>query len=271
MASTITALTGGGGVAVAGDTSGVLELKTDNGTTAMTIDTSQNVGIGGVPSERLSLSGQANIYASLLSTGGIKTQIFSSDATGGGGIGTVTNQFFATYTNNTERMRIAADGTITASNGNVLLVSGTAQASTSGTSIDFTGIPSWVKRITVMFSGVSLSGTDDILVQLGVSGNYTATYASTCAGIAGSGSNISTSTTGFVIRSAAAASITSGVMVVANVTGNVWVSSFSGKQSVTAVQAGGGDVSLSGVATSIRITTTGTNTFDAGTINIMYE
>jgi len=46
MSSTITALTSGGGLAMAGDTSGQLELKTNNGTTAVTVDTSQNVGIG---------------------------------------------------------------------------------------------------------------------------------------------------------------------------------------------------------------------------------
>ena len=44
---------------------------------------------------------------------------------------------------------------------------GTAVASTSGTSVDFTSIPSWVKRITVMFNGVSTSGTSNPLVQLG--------------------------------------------------------------------------------------------------------
>jgi hypothetical protein len=46
MSSTITALTSGGGLAMAGDTSGQLELKTNNGTTAVTITTAQNVGIG---------------------------------------------------------------------------------------------------------------------------------------------------------------------------------------------------------------------------------
>jgi hypothetical protein len=152
-----------------------------------------------------------------------------------------------------------------------VLTSATAVASTSGTAIDFTSIPSWVKRITVIFNGVSLSGTDDLLVQLGVSGNYTATYASTCAGIAGGGANISTSTSGFVIRNSGAGVITSGAMTICNITGNVWVASYAGKQSTTAVQAGGGDVSLSGTLTSLRITDTGTNTFDAGSLNIIYE
>ena len=50
------------------------------------------------------------------------------------------------------------------------IVRGTAVASTSGTSIDFTGIPAWVERITVMFSGVSGSGTSNFLLQIGDAG-----------------------------------------------------------------------------------------------------
>jgi hypothetical protein len=46
MASTISALTSGGGIALSGDTSGALQLQTNNGTTAVTVDASQNVGIG---------------------------------------------------------------------------------------------------------------------------------------------------------------------------------------------------------------------------------
>ena len=59
--------------------------------------------------------------------------------------------------------------------GNVPLVSGTSQASTSGTSIDFTSIPSWVKRITVMFNGVSTNGTSNLQIQLGTGATPTYT------------------------------------------------------------------------------------------------
>ena len=152
-----------------------------------------------------------------------------------------------------------------------VLTSGTAVTTTSGTNIDFTEIPSWVKRISVLFDGVSLSGTDDILVQLGVSGSYSATYASTCAGMSSGGTNISTSTSGFIIRNAGNTSITSGVMTICLISTNTWVASFSGKQTTAAVQVGGGDVSLSDTVTSLRIKGTTTNTFDAGTVNIIYE
>jgi expansin (peptidoglycan-binding protein) len=75
-----------------------------------------------------------------------------------------------------------------------------------------------------------------------------------------------------IIRSAAAASITSGIMTIQNITGNSWVASYSGKQSSTASSYGGGDKTLSDTLTQVRITTVnGTDTFDAGTVNIMYE
>lgn len=151
------------------------------------------------------------------------------------------------------------------------LVSATAQASTSGTSIDFTGIPSWVKRITILFSGVSLSSTADILVQLGDSGGFETTGYISSGSATGTGAAISNSTTGMIIRSAAAASITSGIMTLQNISGNSWVASFAGKQSSTSSSYGGGDKTLSDTLTQVRITTTSTDTFDAGTINIMYE
>jgi hypothetical protein len=152
------------------------------------------------------------------------------------------------------------------------LVSGTSQASTSGTSIDFTGIPSWVKRVTVMFDGVSTNGTTSILVQLGDSGGVETTgYISTSVQI--SGSNLTAdSTAGFVIRSATASNVFSGSMVVMNINGNDWVSQHSVKQTTTAIACGAGDKTLSATLDRVRITTVnGTDAFDAGSINILYE
>ena len=157
------------------------------------------------------------------------------------------------------------------------LVSDTAKAfnwngSSSNTSLDFTSIPSWAKRITVMFSGLSLNGTSDILVQLGDAGGFEITGYISSGSATGTGAAISTSTAGMIIRSAAAASITSGIMTIQNITGNSWVASYSGKQSSTASSYGGGDKTLSDTLTQVRITTVnGTDTFDAGTVNILYE
>ena len=150
--------------------------------------------------------------------------------------------------------------------------SDTAKTAT-GTSVDFTSIPSWVKRITVMFSGVSLSGTSDLLIQVGDSGGFeTSGYLSTSSAMASGGTGISTSTIGFVIRSASGASISSGVMMLATLGSNLWVSSYSGKQSSSVTAVSGGDKTLSDTLTQVRITTVnGTDTFDAGSINILYE
>jgi len=78
-----------------------------------------------------------------------------------------------------------------------LITSGTAVASTSGTSIDFTGIPSWVKRITVMFSGVSTSGSSLIQLQLGDSGGVETTSYTSGAWLANTANT--NSTTGLLI------------------------------------------------------------------------
>jgi hypothetical protein len=149
------------------------------------------------------------------------------------------------------------------------LVRATAVASTSGTAIDFTGIPNWVDRVMVMFNGVSLSGGDQLLVQIGTSGGivttgYNSSYQS---GSSGSGS----STTGFIMGAGSASNNPSGTMTIANISGNSWVASFVGKINAGNVTFGGGDGTLSAVLDRVRITTTGTNTFDAGTINIFYE
>ena len=165
-------------------------------------------------------------------------------------------------------------GTVVANNVNSAIVSGTAIASTSGTSVDFTGIPSWVKRITVMFQGVSTSGTSIELLQLGVSGTpQTTGYTGSYSEYASSVSTSAISQTGFPFASGAAAAYTAnGQLTLCLLNSNVWtisstLSSNPGRQAICY-----GSVALSGTLNMIRITTVnGTDTFDAGTINILYE
>jgi hypothetical protein len=166
---------------------------------------------------------------------------------------------------------LTSDGTSwTSVAGAYALTSGTAVASTSGTSIDFTSIPSWVKRITVMFSGVSTNGTSLFLVQLGDAGGIEVTgYAS------GSGARTAetTSTAGFVLNQAGSAALTfTGLVPIANIGLNAWVTSGVLSRSDGFANNFGGSKTLSDTLTQVRITTVnGTDTFDAGSINILYE
>jgi hypothetical protein len=159
---------------------------------------------------------------------------------------------------------------VTVNSGAVLgITSGTAVASTSGTSIDFTSIPSWVKRITVMLNGVSFNASATITIQLGDSGGIEATgYASAVAG------GSTTSTTAFVLADTqVAASLYHGQVIISLLGSNTWVYS-SGVYATSATQAnvGAGVKSLSDTLTQVRISSAaGTATFDAGSINILYE
>ena len=156
------------------------------------------------------------------------------------------------------------------------ITAATSVATTSGTSIDFTGIPSWVKRVTVMFNGVSTSGTSNLQIQIGA-GSVTTSGYSSVSSATGGGTLITPTavvTSGMVIRNeSGAVSVLSGIIHLTNITGNTWVSSHTFCDTGTArVGMGGGNVALSGTLDRIRITTVnGTDTFDGGSVNILYE
>ena len=166
-------------------------------------------------------------------------------------------------------------GAVVSSMNSSVITSGTATATTSGTSIDFTSIPSWVKRITVMFNGVSTSGTSNPQVQLGTSSGITITgYVSTGTNQVNNASPQSAaSTSGFLCGEISlAAGVLSGIYVITNISGNIWVGSFCGKYGSTQTCVGGGNVTLGAILDRVRLTTiNGTDTFDAGSINIIYE
>jgi hypothetical protein len=181
-------------------------------------------------------------------------------------------------------MSVIIDGSasVTINDGSVLgITSGTAVASTLGTSIDFTGIPSWVKRITVMMNGVSTNGTSFYAVRVRVGGSPVSTNYSGAAGSIYETENIAVngSTSEIPIQALApvAGSSMTGVLTLSkmNETGPVWAYSGTmyipgGANSLMSYIAG--VVTLSGAVDGVQITTTGgANTFDAGSINILYE
>jgi hypothetical protein len=154
-------------------------------------------------------------------------------------------------------------------------IQGTAVASTSGTSIDFTGIPSWVKRITVMFAGVSTNGTNQTMVQLGSGSVQTSGYLGTAMSNI-SGVAVANHSSGFLTHPATdhtAASLRHGMMVLTLVGSNTWVQmSMTGLSNTPFNDQSSGSVVLSGTLDRVVITTVGgTDTFDAGLINILYE
>lgn len=154
---------------------------------------------------------------------------------------------------------------------------GTAQATTSGTFKDFTGIPAGTKRITINFAGVSLNGTDNLLVQIGDSGGiensgYVGAYTRISNGDAVLGGFLSD---GFLFYSNDATALFSGSVTLSlqDLSDNQWCCSGTlGRSTLQGIVSCGGYKPLSATLDRVRITTPGgANTFDAGKINISYE
>lgn len=218
------------GLAFSSDSTGVLNILTGtgSGTTALSIDASQNV----------SAAANLTVTGTLTATGGVSGGIQSKTVNNGG-----TNPF---------------------------------PSSGGPTSIDFTGIPSTAKRITVVFSGVSTSGTTNstFLVQIGDSSGVSITgYSGYCYNAAGPAGGAYTAGFGVTTFNTPQASTFSGQMVISSLSsGNTW-SAFGVFASVTgAVPVTAGTKALAGTLDRVRITTpNGTDVFDAGSINILYE
>jgi len=158
-------------------------------------------------------------------------------------------------------------GAVLSSMASSVITSGTAVASTSGTSITFSSIPSWVKRVTVLFNGVSTSGTSNLLIQLN---SETTSYT----GQADSLDSSVASTAGFLLTSSqlAAANTCDGAVEIRSFGSNTYISTGIIRQSSNRLAYSVGGKTTTAVMSSIQITTAnGTDTFDAGSINILYE
>ena len=121
MASIINATTSSG-VAVSGDTSGVLQLATNNGTTAVTIDTSQNVGIGTVsPTAKLHTQIGSGVSAGIkvLNGGGSGLQLYTDSNVANADAfieSPLTGVAMIFKNGGSERMRISSNGTVAINN-----------------------------------------------------------------------------------------------------------------------------------------------------------
>jgi hypothetical protein len=206
-------------------------------------------------------------------TGGTITGLSSALPVASGGTGVTTSTGSGANVLGTGP---SISGAVLSSMASSVITSGTSVASTSGTSIDFTSIPSWVKRITVMFNGVSTNSTSNVQVQLGA-GSVTTTGYKWIGAFVYSTVGSGTATTGFNIDIGTSGSGTYtryGLLTITLLGSNNWVSSYTGGNDALGgiFHGGGGSIGLSGALDRVRITTVnGTDTFDAGSINILYE
>jgi len=176
---------------------------------------------------------------------------------------------------------LTSDGTTWSSQPNPKLISGTAQATTSGTSISFTGIPSGVKRITVMLSAINTSGSNNVVIKVGTSGGTVSSGYVVVGSNAGQNAlpASGTASNAFFLDYGlpTSASLRYGIATLAllNASTNLWAFSATIGEAISGtyfLMAGGGSVALSSVLTSVTLTTSnGIDTFSGGSINILYE
>lgn len=155
------------------------------------------------------------------------------------------------------------------------LTAGTVQNTTSGTSVSFTSIPSWVKRITLLLVGVSLSGTSQPRIRIGTGGTPTTSGYTGITAAHVTGTTISSLASGFDVQStfATATNTFTGRVQLTLQTGNVWVcdAALAVGSSVGWAEIIG-TVTLAGTLDNVSLTTVnGTDTFDSGSVNILYE
>ena len=217
MATTLTAANATNGMTLTPDNTGILAVKTGSGsgTTALTLDASQNA-----------------TFAGTLAVAGSTTALYP-------------------------------------------LVSGTAQSApfANTSSINFTGIPSSATRITVSIVALSYVGAGVGTLQIG-SGTLTTTgYASNHVSLVNSATVAASSTTnGFgILNTGVSTSNITGIYTLTLATGNTWCFSEQvfrvGDATMTLAN---GFITLSGVLDRLSVVAT-TSTFDAGTVNIMWE
>jgi len=300
MATIIKAGNVASGAQITPDATGILQLNTGSGagTAAMTIDASQNVVLAGtVSSGAITSSGAINSSGTITSSTGTLYPLVSATA-----VSTATTSFTASIASTTMTVTAVGSGVIAVGQlitgtgvtaGTTILAQLTGSAGSTGTytvsasqtvasttitvvGLDFYNIPSTAKRITVMINSLSTNGTSDPLIQLGDSGGIENTsYVAGAAVMTGSSAGFS-STAGFPISGSwSAAVVFSGIITLAlhDAATNTWTASvIGGRTDSSGAFSGGGHKALSATLDRVRITTVGgANTFDAGSINVMWE
>ena len=146
-------------------------------------------------------------------------------------------------------------------------------SASGNTSVDFTSMPSWINTITLMFRNISTVSNENILVQLGTSSGFTTSgYVSTSIDFDGAGGVATNSTAGLIVKLNPGSNIVNGTMIIAYTGSNAWVNNHTLSNNTNIMTVGGGTIALGGTLDRVRITTvSGTDPFDAGTLNISYQ
>jgi hypothetical protein len=167
---------------------------------------------------------------------------------------------------------VRVDSARSADRANFAGVLATEQATTSGTEKDFTGIPSSANRITVVLNGVSTNGTSLLILRLGTSGGIVSSGYTSRSGYS-FGAGVVSNTTGVTISDGqTAADLVIGQFNINRVSGNSWeITGTFGQTGQNKMTTATAIITLGGALDRLRLTSVSSNTFDAGSINILYE
>jgi hypothetical protein len=163
-------------------------------------------------------------------------------------------------------------GAIVSAMASSVITAGTAQATTSGTAIEFTSIPSWARRVTIMFNGLGSSSTGVPLIQLGTASSY---ETSSYAGSGVSGTTAYSLSSGFALRDVWTSSVrANGVFTITllDSSSNLWsATGLIGRTDIANFISVSGSKTLASALTRVRLYIDGTQTFTAGSANFFYE
>jgi hypothetical protein len=232
----------------------------------------------------IATAGKVANTATTATSANTASAIVARDASGNFSAGTITASLSGNATTATSANAIAdgvvsttakiANGVVTPAKLTQPLTLATAQATTSGTAIDFTGIPSWANRITVMLQNVAVTGTSLPIIQIGVgtTPETTGYIGSTTRTIGASVASGSFSSGVALYSSAVTWSCDAMIVVFTKITGNTWCVSGTGASSASGNWYLCGYKSLAGALGMVRLTTAaGSAAFNSGSINVMYE